>query len=131
MYFIVSTRQLVPLEVSPEGLADVGIGETGADVVGAIIVCDGSGRSFAISKHADVLHVKHQRHAEQILLTQEKGVKDYNPMVCYAVSSGCLYDVIERRLRESCERVRTTVRSGRNVSGRTCALSDVRWISER
>ena len=63
------------------------------DVVGAIIVCDGSGRSFAISKHADVLHVKHQRHAEQILLTQEKGVKDYNPMVCYAVSSGCLFDV--------------------------------------
>ena len=93
MYFIVSTRQLVPLEVSPEGLADVGIGETGADVVGAIIVCDGSGRSFAISKHADVLHVKHQRHAEQILLTQEKGVKDYNPMVCYAVSSSCLFDV--------------------------------------
>ena len=40
--------------------ADVGVGETGADVVGAIIVCDGSGRSFAISKHSDVLHVKHQ-----------------------------------------------------------------------
>ena len=130
MNFIVGIRQLIPFEVSSKGFADVWVGETGADVVGAIIVCDGSGRSFAISKHADVLHVKHQRHAEQILLTQEKGVKDYNPMVCYAVSSGCLYDVIERRLRESCERVRTTVRSGRNVSGRTCALSDVQWISE-